>query len=197
MAGVLVPAGVIASGVGVGIGVGLAGPNCFLFRCGGWPHNVHADSLSDTERLISPVIRITGSSLRTRNVKDSEADLGVVAFNADGYYVSEGYGYEDAGHMDVHVHHRHNKLEDPNPASLQIYPRNPLCISFIGQNGTNGDTKLWPGELGKVCNKQWYYSDPGQVVARLPLYCTWIDDVAQLTMIVRMYWSKSWPVQDG
>ena len=44
--------------------------------------------------------------------------------------------------------------------SLQIIPTtNELCIAYIGQTWADGSHRGWTGDMGRGCDRDWYYSN--------------------------------------
>ena len=44
--------------------------------------------------------------------------------------------------------------------TLQIIPTsNELCIAYLGQTWADGSHRGWTGDMGKACNRDWYYSN--------------------------------------
>ncbi|KAF6229672.1 hypothetical protein HO173_011318 [Letharia columbiana] len=70
---------------------------------------------------------------------------------------------------------RHGGGPGEQATALQIIPTtNELCIAYIAQTWADGTHRGWTGDMGRGCDRDWYYSNIIVGDDHKPT-CTWID----------------------
>lgn len=86
-----------------------------------------------------------------------------LAFDSNGQIVGHSDGVDSqrdgsAEYVDVVVH-QEDMAPGKQPSYLQIIPDEPSCISYIATRLADGRPGIWSGDAGRVCGKEWYYSN--------------------------------------
>ena len=87
----------------------------------------------------------------------------IIAFNENNHYCGSSgqqhHPYITSGSFrDIKVDQSDGPGEQAT--SLQIIATtNELCIAYIGQTWADGAHRGWTGDMGKACNRDWYYSN--------------------------------------
>lgn len=125
------------------------------------------------------VVRVAGAvhasdvhNLFERVTTTSGVYPAVLAFDADGQYIGHSDEAENEGNpsgdfVDVVVHQA-----EPGPIKqttyLQISHDSPMCLSYVLQTVVDGIPAIWIGDVGRICGKEWYYSDTRMYVHSMP-----------------------------
>jgi len=89
----------------------------------------------------------------------------IAAFNELGQYV--GYndkgskiGYGSFSDLVINQHCKKKCKKGQQAPYLQLYGgKDGICMAYISQTWADGQKRGWLGDMAKVCNKAWYYSN--------------------------------------